>query len=362
MPPASPDQVAVLDALRSVQDPDLHRDIVDLGFVKDVTIEGGRVSFTIELTTPACPVKDQMRDQARAAVSRLPGVSVVDVTMTANVRASTRPDTGPVPVPGVRNVVAVGAGKGGVGKTTVAVNLAIALAKAGSRVGLVDGDIYGPNVPIMLGIRGPLTADGDKILPIEQYGLKAISMGLLTTDDSPVIWRGPILHSVIRQFFQEVSWGELDYLVVDMPPGTGDVALSLSQTVPVAGAIVVTTPQEVSLADSRKAVRMYQKLNIPVLGLIENMSYFVCPSCGHESDIFGRGGAEQVAVELGVPFLGQIPLYEPIRVGGDHGRPLVLSEPESPAARALFAAAERTAAQVSIAAYQKPVIPLTPVT
>ena len=361
MPPASPNQSAVLDALRSVQDPDLHRDIVDLGFVKDVKIEGGRVSFTIELTTPACPVKDQMRDQARAAVSRLPGVSAVDVTMTANVRASMRPDTGPTPVPGIRNVVAVGAGKGGVGKTTVAVNLAIALAKAGSRVGLVDGDIYGPNVPIMLGIRGPLTADGDKILPIEQYGLKVISMGLLTTDDSPVIWRGPILHSVIRQFFQEVSWGELDYLVVDMPPGTGDVALSLSQTVPVAGAIVVSTPQEVSLADSRKAVRMYQKLNIPVLGLIENMSYFVCPSCEHESDIFGRGGAEKAAVELAVPFLGQIPIYEPIRVGGDHGHPLVLSEPESPAARAFFAAAERTAAQVSIAAYQNPVIPLTPV-
>jgi ATP-binding protein involved in chromosome partitioning len=351
----------VLDALRAIKDPDLHRDIVELGFVKDLTIDGSRVSFTIELTTPACPVKDQMRDQARAAVMALPGVATVDIAMTANVRTSTRPDMGPVQVPGIRNVIAVGAGKGGVGKTTVAVNLAIALARAGSRVGIIDGDIYGPNVPIMLGLKGQLMADGEKILPSERYGVKVVSMGFLTTDESPVIWRGPMLHSVIRQFFQEVRWDELDYLVVDMPPGTGDVALSLSQTVPVAGAIVVTTPQEVSLADSRKAVRMYQKLNIPVLGLIENMSYFVCPSCAHESDIFGRGGGEKTAAELGVPFLGRIPIYEPIRVGGDTGEPLVVSEPESPAARAFFATAEQTAAQVSIAAYRKPVIPVTPV-
>jgi ATP-binding protein involved in chromosome partitioning len=302
-----------------------------------------------------------MREQARTAVMALPGVADVDITMTANVRPSMRPDMGPVQVPGIKNVIAVGAGKGGVGKTTVAVNLAIALARAGSRVGIIDGDIYGPNVPIMLGLKGQLMADGDKILPTERYGVKVVSMGFLTTDESPVIWRGPMLHSVIRQFFQEVRWDELDYLVVDMPPGTGDVALSLSQTVPVAGAIVVTTPQEVSLADSRKAVRMYQKLNIPVLGLIENMSYFVCPSCAHESDIFGRGGGEKTAAELGVPFLGRIPIYEPIRVGGDTGEPLVMSEPDSPAARAFFATAEQTAAQVSIAAYRKPTIPMTPV-
>jgi ATP-binding protein involved in chromosome partitioning len=361
MPSVSPDQSAVQNALRAVKDPDLHRDIVELGFVKDLKISGDHVSFTIELTTPSCPVKDQMRDQARAAVMALPGVASVDVTMTANVRTSMRPDMAPVQVPGIRNVIAVGAGKGGVGKTTVAVNLAIALAKAGSRVGIIDGDIYGPNVPIMLGIKGQLMADGEKILPGERYGVKVVSMGFLTTDESPVIWRGPMLHSVIRQFFQEVRWDELDYLVVDMPPGTGDVALSLSQTVPVAGAIVVTTPQEVSLADSRKAVRMYQKLNIPVLGLIENMSFFTCPSCGHESDIFGRGGGEKTAEELGVPFLGRIPIYEPIRVGGDTGEPLVVSEPDSPAARAFFATAEQTAAQVSIAAYRKPTIPVTPV-
>jgi ATP-binding protein involved in chromosome partitioning len=356
-----PEESAVLDALRSVKDPDLHRDIVELGFVKDLKISGDHVSFTIELTTPSCPVKDQMRDQARAAVMQVAGVGEVDVAMTANVRSSMRPDMGPVQIPGIRNVIAVGAGKGGVGKTTVAVNLAIALAKAGSRVGIIDGDIYGPNVPIMLGIKGQLMADGEKILPSERYGVKVVSMGFLTTDESPVIWRGPMLHSVIKQFFQEVRWDELDYLVVDMPPGTGDVALSLSQTVPVAGAIVVTTPQEVSLADSRKAVRMYQKLNIPVLGIIENMSYFICPSCHHESDIFGRGGGEKTARELGVPFLGRIPIYEPIRIGGDTGEPLVVGEPDSPAAAAFFATAEQTAAQVSIAAYRRPAVTATPI-
>ena len=252
-------------------------------------------------------------------------------------------------------------GKGGVGKTTLAVNLAAALSALGSRVGIIDGDIYGPNVPIMLGVHGPLVADGEKMVPVEKYGIKVVSMGFLANDESPVIWRGPMLHSVIQQFFHDVKWGELDYLVVDMPPGTGDVALSLNQTVPVAGAIVVTTPQEVSLADSRRAVRMYQKLNIPVLGLIENMSYFVCPSCKHESDIFGRDGGERTAETMEIPFLGRIPIYEPIRRGGDAGVPLVIAEPESPAARAFFSAAERLAAQVSIASYRKPVIPVTAV-
>jgi ATP-binding protein involved in chromosome partitioning len=350
---------AVLDALKVVQDPDLHRDIVSLGFVKDLTIDHGRVAFTIELTTPACPVKDQMRDQARAAVARLPGVAEVDVRMSARVREAASPDAGRQPLPGVKNVIAVGAGKGGVGKTTVAVNLAIALAKCGSRVGIIDGDIYGPNVPIMLGLKTQLTTDGQKIVPAEKYGLQVISMGFLTTDDAPIIWRGPMLHGALQQFFREVRWAELDYLVIDMPPGTGDVALSLSQTVPVAGAIVVTTPQQVSLADSRRAVAMYKKLNIPPLGIVENMSYYVCPDCRHEADIFGRGGGETMAADLGVPFIGRIPIYQPIREGSDAGIPLMISEPESPAARAFMAAAERTAAQVSIASYARPTIPLT---
>jgi ATP-binding protein involved in chromosome partitioning len=354
------DQSVVLEALRAVKDPDLHRDIVSLGFVKDLNIRGGDVAFTIELTTPACPVKDAMRDQARAVVSQLPGVTGVDVTMTAAVRTARNVESALAPIPGVKNVIAVGAGKGGVGKTTLTVNLAAALSRLGSRVGIIDGDIYGPNIPLMLGVHAQLMAEGDKIAPAQKHGLKVVSMGFLTNDESPVIWRGPMLHSVIRQFFLEVHWGELDYLVIDMPPGTGDVALSLSQTVPVAGAIVVTTPQEVSLTDSRRAIRMYQKLNIPVLGLVENMSYFVCPNCEHESDIFGRGGGKRTAEAMEVPFLGGIPIYEPIRRGGDEGVPLVIAEPDSPAAAAFRQVAEQTAAQVSIASYRKPIIPLAP--
>jgi ATP-binding protein involved in chromosome partitioning len=352
------EQQAILDALKVVRDPDLHQDIVALGFIKDLSIDHGRVAFTIELTTPACPVKEQMQDQARAAVSRLPGVTHVDVTMSARVREGSVGDGAKQPLPGVKNVIAVGAGKGGVGKTTVAVNLAIALAKCGSKVGVIDGDIYGPNVPIMLGIKTQLVTDGQKIVPAEKYGLQVISMGFLTQDDAPIIWRGPMLHGALQQFFREVRWIDLDYLVVDMPPGTGDVALSLSQTVPVAGAIVVTTPQQVSLADSRRAVAMYKKLNIPPLGIIENMSYFSCPNCAHEADIFGHGGGEKLAAELQVPFLGRIPIYQPIREGSDSGIPLMIGEPQSAAAKALMSAAERTAAQVSIASYAKP-IPMT---
>jgi ATP-binding protein involved in chromosome partitioning len=311
------DRDAVLNALRVVVDPDLRKDIVSLGFVKDLTLDGGRVGFTIELTTPACPVKDQMRDQAMAAVRALPGVVEVDVRMTANVRSVSMPETGRTPLPGVKNVIAVGAGKGGVGKTTVAVNLALALAKCGGRVGILDGDIYGPNVPIMMGLNTQLTTDGQRIVPAEKYGVQVISIGFLTSDDAPVIWRGPMLHGAIQQFFREVAWKDLDYLIVDMPPGTGDVALSLSQTVPVVGSIVVTTPQQVSLADSRRAVRMYQKLNIPTLGIVENMSYYACPNCHHESDIFGHGGGEQLATNMNVSFLGRLPIYQPIREGSD---------------------------------------------
>jgi ATP-binding protein involved in chromosome partitioning len=352
-------QTSVLDALKVVRDPDLGRDIVSLGFVKDVKIDGGGVAFTIELTTPACPVKDQMRDQARAAVMQLPGVADVSVQMTAKVREAVGGEGGRLPLAGVKNVIAVGAGKGGVGKTTVAVNLAIALAKCGSKVGIIDGDIYGPNVPIMLGMRTQLTTDGQKMVPAEKYGLQVVSMGFLTADDAPIIWRGPMLHGALQQFFREARWVNLDYLIVDLPPGTGDVALSLSQTVPVAGAIIVTTPQQVSLADSRRAVAMYKKLNIPPLGIVENMSYFACPNCSHEADIFGHGGGEQMASELGVPFIGRIPIYQPIREGSDIGVPLMIAEPESSAARAFMAAAERTAAQVSIASYNRPTIPLT---
>ncbi len=350
---------AVLEALKVVRDPDLGRDIVTLGFIKDLAIDGGHVKFTVELTTPACPVKEQMRDQSRAAVMQLPGVSSVEVVMSARVREAVGGESGKQPLPGVKNIIAVGAGKGGVGKTTVSVNLAIALAKLGSRVGVIDGDIYGPNVPLMLGMKTQLVTDGQKIVPAEKYGLQVISMGFLTQDDAPIIWRGPMLHSALQQFFKEVKWAALDYLIVDMPPGTGDVALSLSQSVPVAGAIVVTTPQQVSLADSRRAVAMYKKLNIPTLGIVENMAYFACPSCAHESDIFGHGGGETMAAELQVPFLGRLPIYQPIREGGDSGVPLMIGEPESVASRAFIALAERAAAQVSIASFSRSTIPLT---
>src|SRR5471032_239136 len=354
------EQAGVLEALKVVQDPDLHKDIVSLGFIKDLNISSGRVKFSIELTTPACPVKDLMRDQAHAAVIALPGVTDVDITMTASVRPTgLGGEGGRAPIPGVKNVIAVGAGKGGVGKTTVAVNLAIALAKSGGRVGIIDADIYGPNVPIMLGMKTQLTTDGQKIVPAEKFGLQVISMGFLTADDAPIIWRGPMLHGALQQFFREVAWTNLDYLIIDLPPGTGDVALSLSQTVPVAGAIVVTTPQQVSLADSRRAIAMYKKLNIPPIGIIENMSYFVCGNCHHEADIFGHGGGEQMAADFGIPFLGRIPIYQPIREGSDNGVPLMISEPDSPSGKAFMAAAERTAAQVSIASFNRPTIQLT---
>ncbi|MDO8795062.1 MAG: Mrp/NBP35 family ATP-binding protein [Vicinamibacterales bacterium] len=349
---ATLDREAVLTALRVVMDPDLRKDIVSLGFIKDLQIDGGGVAFAIELTTPACPVKELMREQATAALKALAGVTSVNVRMTANVQSASMPETGRQPLPGVKNVIAVGAGKGGVGKTTVSVNLALALAKFGSRVGILDGDIYGPNVPIMMGLNTQLATDGKQIVPAEAYGVQVVSIGFLTSDDAPIIWRGPMLHGAIQQFFKEVAWKDLDYLIVDMPPGTGDVALSLSQTVPVVGAVVVTTPQQVSLADSRRAVRMYQKLNIPTLGMVENMSYYACPNCHHEADIFGHGGGEQLAQTMEVPFLGRLPIYQPIREGGDTGVPVVFAEPESVAGRAFMSLAERVAAQVSIAAHK----------
>ena len=362
---STPDRDAVLNALRVVVDPDLRKDIVSLGFVKELNVGDGRASFTIELTTPACPVKDQMRDQAVAAVRAL-GIADVQVQLSARVRAAAAPESNRPPVAGVRNIIAVGAGKGGVGKTTVAVNLALSLARCGSHVGLLDGDVYGPNIPIMMGLNTQLGTDGDRIVPAEKYGLQVVSIGFMTNDDSPVIWRGPMLHQIVQQFVRQVAWTDLDYLIIDMPPGTGDIALSLSQTVPVAGSIVVTTPQQVSLADSRRAVRMYQKLNIPTLGIVENMSYYTCPNCHFETDLFGHGGGEGLATDMNVPFLGRLPIYQPIREGGDAGIPLIVAEPASSAAKAFLTVAERAAAQISIAAHKtaeanKGKIPLIPV-
>jgi ATP-binding protein involved in chromosome partitioning len=340
-------QEQVLGALRTVQDPDLHKDIVTLGFVKNVRIEGGAVDFIIELTTPACPVRDEMKAEAEEKVAALPGVTAARAEMTANVRA--RGGFSRQELPGIRNIVAVGAGKGGVGKSTTAVNLAVALRRKGARVGLMDTDVYGPNIPQMLGVSAqPEVTEDRKMVPPEAHGVKIISMGMLVPPDQPVIWRGPMLHGAVQQFMRDVAWGELDYLVVDLPPGTGDVSLSMAQSVPVAGAVVVTTPQGVSVSDVRKAVAMFRQLNIPVLGAIENMSWFECPHCGGKTEIFGRGGGEKMASELMIPFLGAVPIDTRVRSGGDEGQPIVVAAPDAPAARAFVEVAGKVAAQVSI--------------
>jgi ATP-binding protein involved in chromosome partitioning len=362
----SPTPDVVRRALKQIVDPDLRSDIVSLGYVKELEIEASRVSFTIEFATHAGSNRDTLIDHARAAVAELPGVETVEIATAVRVRSATAPERGGPPLAGVKNVIAVGAGKGGVGKTTVSVNLALALTKAGARVGILDGDIYGPNVPLMLGLKAELSTDGKQIRPAEKFGLQIVSLAFMTGEDQAVIWRGPMVHGAIQQFFREVGWRDLDYLIIDMPPGTGDVALSLSQTVAVAGAVVVTTPQQVSLADSRRAVRMYQKLNIPTLGIIENMSYYACPNCHHENDLFGFGGGEQIATTMDVPFLGRLPVYQPISLGSDRGIPIVIAEPDSTAGRAFGQVADRVATEIARSAHRnalanKGKIPLIPI-
>ncbi len=342
----------VLDALRGVRDPDLHKDIVTLGFVRDLKIEGGAVSFRIVLTTPACPVKEQMEGEARSLVSALPGVESVQVVMDAEVPKG-RGLGDKVSVPGVRNIIAVSSGKGGVGKSTVAVNLAVSLALNGARVGLMDADVYGPNVPLMLGAadaQPQVVANQNKLIPVEAYGVKMMSMALLQPGDKPMVVRGPILHGLVRQFLSDVVWGELDYLIVDMPPGTGDVQLSLAQLVPVQGAVLVTTPQDVAIADVRRALRMFEMVAVPVLGVVENMSYFIAPDTGTRYDIFGAGGGEKLSEQYNVPFLGAVPLGMEVREGGDKGVPVVVGHPDSPQAVAFRRVAEEVARQVSIEA------------
>jgi ATP-binding protein involved in chromosome partitioning len=342
----------VLDALRGVRDPDLHKDIVTLGFVRDLKIENGVVSFRIVLTTPACPVKEQMEDEARRLVSALPGVETVKVVMDAEVPKG-RGLGDKVAVPGVRNIIAVSSGKGGVGKSTVAVNLAVSLALDGARVGLMDADVYGPNVPLMLGAsqaQPQVVPNENKLIPVEAYGVRMMSMALLQPGDKPMVVRGPILHGLVRQFLSDVRWGELDYLIVDMPPGTGDVQLSLAQLVPVQGAVLVTTPQEVAVADVRRALRMFEMVAVPVLGVVENMSYFIAPDTGTRYDIFGAGGGERLAAQYNVPFLGAVPLGMEVRESGDKGVPVVVSQPESKQAKAFRRVAEEVARQVSIEA------------
>lgn len=348
----------ILDTLRQIKDPDLHKDIVTLGFIRDLKIDNGNVSFRIVLTTPACPVKAEMEAAARDLVLALPGVNTVSVTMDAEVPKG-RGLGEKVVVEGVRNIIAVSSGKGGVGKSTVAVNLAVSLAIDGARVGLMDADVYGPNVPIMLGASDARPeVDGNRLVPIEAYGVKLMSMALLQPGDKPMIVRGPILHGLVKQFLSDVKWGELDYLIVDMPPGTGDVQLSLAQLVPVQGAVLVTTPQDVAIADVRRALRMFETVAIPVLGIVENMSYFVAPDTGNRYNIFGEGGGQRLSLMYRVPFLGAIPLGIEVREGGDKGVPVVVSQPDSPQAQAFRKVAEEVARQVSIEAMKPELVVL----
>ncbi|MBW2387496.1 MAG: Mrp/NBP35 family ATP-binding protein [Deltaproteobacteria bacterium] len=340
MPPPTVSESQILDALRPIVDPDFRKSIVDLGFVQNIAIRGGDVSFAIELTTPACPIKEEFEQDARARVGALEGVDNVSVSMTSQ----SRPTPGSVEtaredvLPGVFRTIAVASGKGGVGKSTTAINLALALQKAGGRVGVMDCDVYGPSIPLLTGTHDRPSTEGKKIIPLEGLGLKLMSIGYFTDDDSPVIWRGPMVHGLIQQFLTDVLWGELDYLILDMPPGTGDAALTLTQNAPLSGAVIVTTANDLSLIDARKGLEMFRKVNIPVLGVVENMSYFTPPDLpDRKYYIFGEGGGKRIAEELDVDFLGEIPIDPRVVEEGDQGRPILLSHPDSPAAQAFEA-------------------------
>jgi ATP-binding protein involved in chromosome partitioning len=344
----------VLGVLKRVQDPDLRKDIVSLGFIRNLKIDGGAVSFDMNLTTPACPVKDQMRDEAVALVKSLPGVNKVDIKMTSEVRQA--PQLDKTALKGVRNIVAVGSGKGGVGKSTIAVNIAASLAAAGARVGLLDGDIYGPTTPIMLGLETAPKSVNNRMIPQEAAGLRFISMGLLVKSEQPLIWRGPMAHKALQQCLFDVDWGELDYLMVDLPPGTGDVHLTLAQSVPLTGAVIVSTPQDVGLRISMKTLRMFQQTRVPILGIVENMSYYICPHCDSQDYLFGKGGGSRAAEQLEIPFLGEVPLDIAIRSQSDMGSPIVIAQPDAPSSRVLRSIAEKVAAQISIRSYEAPVL------
>lgn len=344
---------AVMDALRQIIDPDLHRDIVSLGMIKQLEItpddNGAHVSFTFELTTPACPVRDQFKSRAEAVVLAIPGVEHVTVTMTANVRQSA-PSGGKsqIELPNVKNVIAVGSGKGGVGKSTVAANLAAALAQTGASVGLLDADVYGPSVPSMMGVHDGVRAENKRLIPNEAHGVKLMSLGFLTEEGKPVVWRGPMVGQAVKQMLGDVEWGDLDYLVIDLPPGTGDASLTLAQSLPLAGVVIVTTPQDVALGIATKALIMFRNLHVPILGIVENMSTYRCSNCGHEEHIFSHGGGQAAADAMKVPLLGEIPLDLAIRESGDQGRPMSADQPESTQAVLFNGIARKLAAQVSI--------------
>ena len=347
----------ILQSLKQVKDPDLHRDIVTLGFVKNLMIKGDDIQFDLQLTTPACPVRDRfISDCEKAIRGTIEGVRKIDIKMTSQVQRNTHAQMEDI-LPGVKNTIAIASGKGGVGKSTIAVNLAVALAMDGAKVGLIDADVYGPSAPLMLGIHERPKVTDHKLHPLEKYGVKVMSIGFLVNPMEAVIWRGPMASGAVKQFMSDVHWGELDYLVFDLPPGTGDIQLTLVQTIPLTGAVIVTTPQDVALADAKKGLVMFNKVNVPVLGIIENMSYFICSHCGQRENIFDSGGGKRTAEELNVPFLGEIPIDTNVRIGGDRGNPIVHGEPDSQLGKIIHDIARRLAAQISIQYLGTPSIP-----
>jgi ATP-binding protein involved in chromosome partitioning len=340
----------ILNALRTVQEPELHKDLVTLNMVRDLAVEGGNVRFTLMLTTPACPLKDRMKQEAEEAVRKVAGVESVHIQLSAEVKGPSRLSEGAQMPAGLKNIIAVASGKGGVGKSTTSVNVAVCLQKSGAKVGLLDADVYGPNVPMMMGIpeERPNVNEKEQLIPFENHGIKVISLGFLVDPGKAVIWRGPMLHGVIKQFLTSVAWGELDYLVVDLPPGTGDAQLSLVQTVPLSGAVIVTTPQAVALSDVRRSIAMFNEVRVPILGIIENMAGLDCPHCHKHIDLFDGQGGKVLSEEYGVPLLGQVPFDPSVGQSGDRGVPISIAKPDSPQAKAFNSAAEWVAARVSV--------------
>ena len=352
-------EAAIINALRTVQDPDLHKDLVSLGMIKAIKICEGNVAFQVELTTPACPMKEKIERDCRDAVTQMvPGVTALKIEMTARVPTK-RPMGGKI-IPGVKHVIAIASGKGGVGKSTVSANLAIALAQAGAKVGLMDADVYGPTIPMLMGLddeelqqTAVRLPDGNmvqRIVPLTRHGVATVSMGYMVPAGQPVVWRGPMLSKIVNQFLTDVDWGDRDYLLVDLPPGTGDVTMSLAEAIPLSGAVIVTTPQDVASSIAVKSLRAFQRLNVPILGIVENMAYFVAPDTGKAYYIFGHGGGQTAAEELKVPFLGEIPLSIAVRQGSDDGEPVLISDPDGEMARYFRDAASQLARQISIQA------------
>lgn len=338
---------AVMAALSKVQEPELHRDLVTLNMIQDLHIQNGAVAFTVVLTTPACPLRGRIEREARQAVLQVPGVETVTIKMTANIPGDGKP-RGVLQAP-VKHTVAIASGKGGVGKSTVSANIAVALAQSGAKVGLLDADVYGPNIPTMMGVQKLPPPQDNRLVPAEAHGVKLMSIGFLVPPGQALIWRGPMLHSAIRQFLSDVAWGELDYLIVDLPPGTGDVQLSLAQSIPLSGGLIVTLPQQVSIEDASRGLEMFRQVNVPLLGIVENMSYLTLPD-GTRMEVFGSGGGKALAEQKKVPFFGMIPMDAYVRIGGDAGVPVVIANPDSAPARALRSTAEKLAARLSVEA------------